>query len=73
MGFDQYVALGPVFNEMRSGTSAGWMGDVGFAFYFAKRFTFHLGVKDYFYEENRTLTKGYGHNVHGYLQAGALF
>lgn len=73
MGFDQYLALGPVINDLRSGTTTGLMGDIGFAFYFGKQISVHLGAKDYYYRENRTLTKGYGHNVHGYLQAGVLF
>lgn len=73
ISFDQYVGVGAALNELRSGTSTGPVADLGFAFYLGKRATFHLGVKDYYYNESRTLSKGNTHNVQAYAQAGALF
>lgn len=73
MSFDQYVGLGPVANDMRSGTSVGAVADVGFAFWVSTWGSLHAGLKDYWYKENRTLSKGYTNNVHGYVQAGVLF
>lgn len=73
MSFDQYVGLGPAMQELRSGSTVGLVADVGFAFWFGSRVSVHVGAKDYYYKENRTLSQGYGHNVHGYLQTGILF
>lgn len=73
MSFDQYVGLGPVFNQLRSGSSVGAVFDVGFAFWIGKWGSVHLGAKDYYYRENRALSKGYTNNVHGYGQLGFLF
>lgn len=72
MSFDQYWGAGLARNELRSGNVVGPVFDAGFAFYIGQKFTFHLGVKDYYYEENRTLSKGITNNVHGYVQAGLL-
>lgn len=73
LSFDQYLGLGYAQNELRSGTSGGPVGEFGFAFWFGQHVSVRLGAKDYYYNENRTLSQGYAHNVHGYLQTGYLF
>ncbi len=73
MSFDNYLGLGAVQNDLRSGQALGAVAEVGFAFFFPKDISVRVGVKDYFYKENRTLSQGYAHNVHGYLQTGYLF
>ena len=60
-------------NDLRSGTSTGPVGDLGFAFWFGQHVSVRLGMKDYYYREDRALSQGYSHNVHGYLQTGYIF
>lgn len=72
LSFDQYLGLGVANNQLFSGTSTGPVFEAGFAFWMGKMFALHLGVKDYFYKENRTLSKGNTNNVQGYVQAGIL-
>ncbi len=77
--FDQYVALGPgllMFDKTRNpaaGNRASLVADVGFAFWFGRNLSFRLGVKDYFFHEQRSLTSGWVNNFSGYLQAGYVF
>jgi outer membrane beta-barrel protein len=73
MSFDQYLGLGVAQNELRSGTSTGPVGELGFAFWFGQHVSIRLGMKDYYYRQNRSLSQGYAHNVHGYLQTGYIF
>ncbi len=73
MSFDNYIGLGAAQNDLRSGQATGPVGEVGFAFFFPYDVSIRVGVKDYFYRENRTLSQGYGQNVHGYLQTGYIF
>lgn len=73
LSFDQYIGVGAAQNDLRSGTSTGPLGDLGFAFWFGQHLSIRLGAKDYYYSENRTLSQGYSHNVHGYLQTGYIF
>lgn len=73
MSFDQYLGIGVAQNELRSGTSTGPIGEFGFAFWFGQHISMRLGAKDYYYREDRTLSQGNVHNVHGYLQTGYLF
>lgn len=73
MSFDNYVSLGAAMNDLRSGQVTGPVADVGFAFFFPHDISLRAGIKDYYYKENRTLSQGYSHNVHGYLQTGYLF
>ncbi len=73
MSFDNYLGLGVVQHDLRSGQATGPVAEVGFAFFFPYDVSIRVGVKDYFYRENRTLSQGYAHNVHGYLQTGYLF
>jgi outer membrane beta-barrel protein len=73
LSFDQYIGLGAAQNELRSGTTTGPVGELGFAFWFGQHVSIRLGMKDYYYKENRTLSQGYAHNVHGYLQTGYIF
>lgn len=73
MSFDNYLGLGVAQNDLRSGQATGPVAEVGFAFFFPYDVSIRVGVKDYFYRENRTLSQGNSHNVHGYLQTGYLF
>ncbi len=73
LSFDQYIGLGAAQNDLRSGTVTGPLGDIGFAFWFGQHMSIRLGMKDYYYRENRALSQGYSHNVHGYLQTGYIF
>jgi outer membrane beta-barrel protein len=73
VSFDQYLGLGVAYNDLRSGSSLGPVGDIGLAFWLGEHASVHLGVKDYYYAENRTLTKGYTHNAQAYAQAGYIF
>lgn len=73
LSFDQYLGLGAAQHELRSGTTVGPVGDFGFAFWFGQHFSTRIGVRDYYFKENRTLSQGYSHNVHGYLQTGYIF
>ncbi len=73
LSFDQYLGLGAAQNDLRSGTNTGPVGDMGFAFWFGQHVSVRLGMKDYYYRENRALSQGYSHNVHGYLQTGYIF
>lgn len=71
--FDQYVGLGVAQNSLRSGQSMGPVAEAGFAFWIGQHASVRLGAKDYYYREDRALSQGYSHNVHGYLQSGFLF
>lgn len=71
--FDQYFGLGYAVNNLRSGNAEGFVGDLGVAFWGGEQLAFHVGVKDYYYKESRTLSKGDTHNIFGYLQAGMVF
>ncbi len=71
--FDQYFGLGYAINNLRSGNAEGFVGDLGLAFWVGEMTAIHLGIKDYYYKESRTLSKGDTHNVLGYLQAGMVF
>lgn len=73
MSFDNYIGLGVAGNTLRSGQAAGPVAEAGFAFFFPHDVSIRIGMKDYYYRENRTLSQGYTHNVHGYLQTGYLF
>ena len=73
IGFDQYIGLGPVLNDMRSGLNLGWVGNLGLALYFGQRVTVHAGAKNYYQREERTDGRVNAHKFHGYLQAGLLF
>ncbi|MGE4130376.1 MAG: outer membrane beta-barrel domain-containing protein [Bdellovibrionales bacterium] len=73
LSFDQYIGLGVVQNDLQSGQAIGPVAEIGFAFWLGKMAAFRLGVKDYYYREQSTLSKGNTHNVHGYLQTGLLF
>jgi outer membrane beta-barrel protein len=73
MSFDQYLGLGVAEQDLQSGNVLGYVGDLGFAFWLGSQASIHLGAKDYYYSQNRALSKGYSHNVHGYVQAGFLF
>lgn len=73
LSFDQYLGFGVAQHELRSGQTVGALGDFGFAFWFGQHVSMRLGVKDYYYREDRTLSQGYSHNVHGYLQTGYIF
>lgn len=73
LSFDQYFGLGLASHDLRSGNTVGVVGDFGFTFWISPKYAVHLGAKDYYYRENRTLSKGYSHNVHGYLDAGLVF
>lgn len=73
ISFDQYFGLGLAQNELRSGSAGGPVADLGIAFWISKWGSLHLGVKDYYYKENRTLSQGNAHNVTAYAQAGMVF
>jgi len=72
LSFDQYLGLGVANHDLLSGNVTGPVFDAGLAFWMGKKFSFHAGVKDYYYKENRMLSKGNTHNVQGYVQAGIL-
>ncbi len=71
--FDQYVGIGPGVVWLQTGRRAAAVGDVGFAFWFGRNFSFRIGVKDYFFDEQRLVSHGLVHNFVGYLQAGYVF
>lgn len=73
LSFDQYIGLGVSQNSLRSGESLGPVAEAGFAFWIGKYASVRLGVKDYYYREDRALSQGYAHNVHGYLQSGFIY
>lgn len=71
--FDQFVGLGVAQNSLRSGTSLGPVAEAGFSFWIGQHASVRIGAKDYYYREDRALSQGNSHNVHGYLQSGYLF
>ncbi|MBY0370736.1 outer membrane beta-barrel domain-containing protein [bacterium] len=71
--FDQYIALGPGIAVMDKGRSLAAVADVGLALWFGRNFDLRVGFKDYFFNELRSKTPGWGHNILGYVQAGYLF
>jgi len=70
--FDQYVALGPGVVNLDTGTAPAGVADVGFSFWFGRKISARLGVKDYIFNEQRTLTKGVVNNFLGHLDVGIL-
>lgn len=71
--FDQYVALGPGVVMLDTGTAPAAVADVGFSFWFGRTASVRLGLKDYFFQERRRLSKGMVHNLLGHLDVGVLF
>lgn len=71
--FDQYVSLGPAWIDMDKGADWGVAGELGFAFWFGKNFSFRLGLRDYFVREVRFKGADYFHNLIGMAQAGWVF
>jgi outer membrane beta-barrel protein len=71
--FDQYIGLGAATNELASGTSTGPVGELGFAFWWGKHFSSRLAIRDYYYQEKRTLASESVHNVFGQAEIGYVF
>ena len=73
--FDHYIALGAGLVDSTNGSedtrSRGGVGETGFAFWFG-RVNFNLGVKDYYFEEQRRLSSGRVHHVIGFSSIGLL-
>lgn len=71
--FDQYVALGPGVVVQDLGTHPAAVADVGFVFWFGRNYSFRLGVKDYFFHEDRRLSSGMANNLLGHVDIGYVF
>lgn len=70
--FDQYVALGAGLVGLDTGSTWAVVADVGFSFRFGRAWSFRLGVKDYFFEEQRRLSKSWVHNLLGHLDVAMV-
>lgn len=71
--FDQYIALGAAQIEQNTGTSTGYVGDLGFAFWMGKWGSARVGMKDYYYREDYRSGPLWTHNLHAHLDLGYLF
>jgi outer membrane beta-barrel protein len=71
--FDQYIAAGPGFVEMNTGTVGAAVADVGFAFWLSRWGSARIGLKDYYYEEVYRSGTSPTHNLHAHLDIGYLF
>jgi outer membrane beta-barrel protein len=71
--FDQYIALGAAQIEQNTGTSMGYVADIGFAFWMGKWGSTRLGLKDYYYKEDYRSGPLWTNNLHAHLDLGYLF
>ncbi len=71
--FDHYVALGAGVIWQELGRRLAAVGDTGIAMRFGRNLSLRVGVKDYFFDEQRKITHSFTHNFVGYMQAGYVF
>jgi outer membrane beta-barrel protein len=70
--FDQYITLGPALINMDTGTSVAGVAGAGFAFWWDKKASVRIGVKDYFYNAKKALSSGFVNDVVGFVDVGIL-
>lgn len=70
--FDQYVSLGAGRVNRDNGATMAYVGDIGFVFWLGGRASLRLGMKDYYYREDRRLSSGMQHNFMGHVDIGIL-
>jgi outer membrane beta-barrel protein len=70
--FDQYWTLGPASIWMDTGQVYGASADAGFVFWLGRWGSLRLGLKDYFYRQQRVLSAGLVHDLTGHVDLGIL-
>jgi outer membrane beta-barrel protein len=71
--FDQYVALGPGYVDMRLGNQFAAVAEVGLVFWFGRNVSMRMSMKDYFVREVTEKGGSWAHNIIGGLQVGYVF
>ncbi len=75
--FDQYIAIGPglvnfVDIKHREATNLAAVADVGLVLWFGRQASLRVGVKDYFFKEERSKSAAYVNHFVGHFQLGYL-
>jgi outer membrane beta-barrel protein len=71
--FDQYIAVGPGLVNMNTVTSPAAVADVGFVFWFGRSFNAQIGIRDYYYRQQRVISSSNVHDLMGHIDVGYLF
>lgn len=71
--FDQYVSLGGGVVGLNTGRVGAAVADLGFAFWIGRNASLRVGLKDYYYLEQRAKSSGWSHNLLGHFDVGYVF